>query len=767
MPSPLISVIVPIYNMESLLPRCLDSLAAQTLRDLEIICVDDGSTDGSGGIVRKYASGDSRFRLITQENSGRAEARNAGIRAAAAPYLGFADPDDYVEPDMYERLYRLAEESGADMVQCSYSPFLPAESGESRGMAEEKLLHIENTACDGVFTEKGEIFRLFLEDRITGVVWSKLFRRILPGCSAPLEVRLPSSFTSGEDTLYVSRAIARCRSVALTSEKLYHYGLGGPQSVSSRNRKAETRPASYYAVFEMLTREKLREGVLGSNRTAYMNYIVPLLFPDNEMPAGRLRHWAELWREADITSEHVCGMPREQRAYLEAALYGTEAQADTSLPGNDRMLVIGSSALAKNHGHLKSSRLAADTLIFNFPLNHPRLWRQMEHSLSGARYSIILFMWPPLHLSPANGRLMEKPPEGGGPMESAEDMLCRLFAFLRKQTRRLILLSSPPSDYGSARHPYAEEPGVLEAWNALLRTLAGKLNLPFIDFCGDMLQYRPLPDSGEEDFPEAYRNLGKQVLHRLPFGQTWVRRRSGKIHRLLEKRRKRRKERMLARWRTLAAPPHYREETDWITAIHSEKGQARILLIGGSVMRHLWRPLASELQEDIDLFSSTLIPGDPDYLPTLAGYFPSAGYEAVIVSFGSHVTNKVSAISVDDFRKNYMAFVSQLSKRCRFLILATSTSIMDGPDGTLNEEKEKIITAFNSIVREAASSLPGAVLSDHHDFMQGRRYIDPFHFSPPDRAYQAGKTAGLLLPLLSARQEPPKEQECPKSRPEP
>lgn len=310
-------------------------------------------------------------------------------------------------------------------------------------------------------------------------------------------------------------------------------------------------------------------------------------------------------------------------------------QHDHLLPGNDRMLVIGSSALAKNHGHLKSSRLAADTLIFNFPLNHPRLWRQMEHSLSGARYSIILFMWPPLHLSPANGRLMEKPPEGGGPMESAEDMLCRLFAFLRKQTRRLILLSSPPSDYGSARHPYAEEPGLLEAWNALLRTLADRQNLPFIDFCGDMLQYRPLPGSGEEDFPEAYRNLGKQVLRRLPFGQTWVRRRSGKIHRLLEKRRKRRKERMLARWRTLAAPPHYREETDWITAIHSEKGQARILLIGGSVMRHLWRPLASELQEDIDLFSSTLIPGDPDYLPTLAGYFPSAGYEAVIVSFGS------------------------------------------------------------------------------------------------------------------------------------
>ena len=93
-------------------------------------------------------------------------------------------------------------------------------------------------------------------------------------------------------------------------------------------------------------------------------------------------------------------------------------------------------------------------------------------------------------------------------MESAEDMLCRLFAFLRKQTRRLILLSSPPSDYGSARHPYAEEPGVLEAWNALLRTLAGKLNLPFIDFCGDMLQCRPCPAPGRR-FPGSLPESGK------------------------------------------------------------------------------------------------------------------------------------------------------------------------------------------------------------------------------------------------------------------
>lgn len=317
---PLISVIVPIYNMGTLLPRCLDSLAAQTLHDLEIICVDDGSTDGSGDIVKEYASKDARFHLITQENSGRAEARNAGIRAAVAPWLGFIDPDDYIEPNMYERLYHLAQESRADMVQCSYVPFPLSENEESRRIAVKKALHVAKTTCDGVFTGKDEIFRLFLEDRITGVMWSKLFKRLLPGCSSPLEIHLSSSFTSGEDTLYVSRSIAYCRKIAFTSEKLYHYGLGGPQSILSTDRKVLAASSNYCAVFEMITREKHREGILVNNRLAYMNYIVPLLFPDNEMPVKRLKHWAELWREAGIASEHLRECPREQRCYLEAAL---------------------------------------------------------------------------------------------------------------------------------------------------------------------------------------------------------------------------------------------------------------------------------------------------------------------------------------------------------------------------------------------------------------------------------------------------------------
>lgn len=277
LPSPLISVIVPIYNMEPLLPRCLDSLAAQTLRDLEIICVDDGSTDGSGGIVRKYASGDSRFRLITQENSGRAEARNAGIRAAAAPYLGFADPDDYVEPDMYERLYRLAEESGADMVQCSYSPFLPAESGESRGMAEENSFILKTPPATASLRRK---------EKYSGSFW-KTGSPASSGanCSGGYSPAVPPPWKSA--CLLPSPA----EKTPFTFPGPSPAAAASPSPLKTLPLRAGRSPIRFFSQPEsgnparkLLRRirdahqGKLREGVLGSNRTAYMNYIVPLLF---------------------------------------------------------------------------------------------------------------------------------------------------------------------------------------------------------------------------------------------------------------------------------------------------------------------------------------------------------------------------------------------------------------------------------------------------------------------------------------------------------
>lgn len=112
-----ISVIVPVYNIREYLPRCVDSVTAQTWSSLELLLIDDGSTDGSGALCDELAGRDKRIRVFHKENGGSSSARNLGIEKATGEYLGFVDSDDYIEPDMYERLITAALEYGADIVQ--------------------------------------------------------------------------------------------------------------------------------------------------------------------------------------------------------------------------------------------------------------------------------------------------------------------------------------------------------------------------------------------------------------------------------------------------------------------------------------------------------------------------------------------------------------------------------------------------------------------------------------------------------------------------
>jgi glycosyltransferase involved in cell wall biosynthesis len=117
----LISVIVPVYNVEPYLCRCLDSLLAQTvIAEMEIILVDDGSTDGSGDICDSYASHYANINVVHQRNMGLSGARNSGIDIACGEYIGYVDSDDYVLPDMYETLLKNAEKSYADISCCGF-----------------------------------------------------------------------------------------------------------------------------------------------------------------------------------------------------------------------------------------------------------------------------------------------------------------------------------------------------------------------------------------------------------------------------------------------------------------------------------------------------------------------------------------------------------------------------------------------------------------------------------------------------------------------
>ena len=113
----LISVIVPVYNMKEYLPRCVASICAQTYRNLEIILVDDGSTDGTDKLCDELAGKDERIRVFYKENGGSSSARNLGIEKARGSFLGFVDSDDYLEPDMYERLLQVLTEHSAQIAQ--------------------------------------------------------------------------------------------------------------------------------------------------------------------------------------------------------------------------------------------------------------------------------------------------------------------------------------------------------------------------------------------------------------------------------------------------------------------------------------------------------------------------------------------------------------------------------------------------------------------------------------------------------------------------
>lgn len=199
-----ISVIIPVYKVESYLRRCLDSVIGQTYRNLEIILVDDGSPDNCGAICDAYAAQDARVRVIHQENGGAFTARNAALDVADGAYIGFVDADDWLEPTMYAELMALMEESGADIAQCEAC---------NEGRAQLRQVFLDKVA---IYRGK-EITGAFFRDEVGHSLTNKLFR---------------ASFWEGlrfrgdlyhEDAMVVSQCAGRCDSVARTDRVLYHY----------------------------------------------------------------------------------------------------------------------------------------------------------------------------------------------------------------------------------------------------------------------------------------------------------------------------------------------------------------------------------------------------------------------------------------------------------------------------------------------------------------------------------------------------------------
>ena len=166
----LISVIVPVYNVEKLLPKCLDSILAQTHKNLEIILVDDGTKDRGGIICDEYAARDARIIVIHKENGGLSSARNAGLDIARGEYIGFVDSDDWIEPEMYETMLALAQKHDVKLV-CAGRYDVSERTGEKiRGLCPEKEETVSGEELAG---------RIFLWQGLDSAAWDKLYHRSL------------------------------------------------------------------------------------------------------------------------------------------------------------------------------------------------------------------------------------------------------------------------------------------------------------------------------------------------------------------------------------------------------------------------------------------------------------------------------------------------------------------------------------------------------------------------------------------------------------
>lgn len=225
-----VSIIIPVYNVEKYIGECLDSIVKQTYRNLEIILVDDGSPDNSGSVCDKYADKDERVRVIHKKNAGVSEARNSGLEIATGDYIAFADPDDWLEKDMIEKMVRALEYTDADASFCRFHTEILSDEAlkycspveEKTGDSNNAIWHMFETLAYGV------------------MVWNKLFKReIIYGLDNSF-IKFDKNLKVGEDEIWLIEVVQNAKKVAYINDELYYWRVR-EESVYRNNLITEAR----------------------------------------------------------------------------------------------------------------------------------------------------------------------------------------------------------------------------------------------------------------------------------------------------------------------------------------------------------------------------------------------------------------------------------------------------------------------------------------------------------------------------------------------
>lgn len=282
--SPLLSVIVPVYNVEKYVIRCIDSIIAQTYKNLQIILIDDGSPDACGMICDEYTKKDVRIITVHQKNEGLSGARNNGLLFAKGSLISFVDSDDWLHPDMYSTLIDLMQKYNLDMARCS--------AIGTDGVNEKRILP-NSHAVNKVITGK-KIFELYFTEFLCKVVWNAVYKReIVQGILSPERCHSQDNYVSG-------RYLYRCTRMMLIDRPLYYY---------FENPTSTTHGGNKRFLDICICTKKLKDDLIEIENMRNQEYIQKL----NRKLAREIYHFI---RE-DSDTYHVSGICRELKKFMD------------------------------------------------------------------------------------------------------------------------------------------------------------------------------------------------------------------------------------------------------------------------------------------------------------------------------------------------------------------------------------------------------------------------------------------------------------------
>ncbi len=244
---PYLSIIVPVYNVEKYICKCLDSILCQTFTDFELILVDDGSNDDSGAICDAYAKKDERIIVIHRSNGGLSAARNTGIKYANGVFVAFVDSDDYIAPDMYEKCINVSKQTGADMVKCGFYEFVDNEVTIKKSFSEFKVM---------VNYTGQTLLPLYYEGVLYTVVWNGIYSRDLAKT-----VIYPEGYIN-EDNYASPMYLHLAKRMVVISEELYFYRQNN--NGLSKSEAPNKRPLDVMVCYALLHEELSSRGLMDS-----------------------------------------------------------------------------------------------------------------------------------------------------------------------------------------------------------------------------------------------------------------------------------------------------------------------------------------------------------------------------------------------------------------------------------------------------------------------------------------------------------------------